>query len=214
MIVAKRMRRPVVTIQPTDSLAHAQSLMQAHHIRHLPVLEEGKLVGILSSRDLRGATPAPVAPEEVRAYAERSRALPVSSVMNREVVAVTPFTPIEHCARLMTEYKIGCLPVVGAGRLEGVVTTTDVLAMMAEMLGVLEPGSRIEVELPAAPGALAEMARLIEAQGIRIASIASLPAPDPRRTLLILRVQTINPRPAVEALEQAGYRVLAPGDFL
>ena len=159
MIVAKRMRKPVITIHPDESLAHAQSLMQAHHIRHLPVLEDGRLVGMLSSRDIRVAVPPPAAPEEARTHVAKLQALPVSSVMNREVVAVAPFTPIEHCAKLMTEYKIGCLPVVEAGRLEGIITTTDVLATMAEMMGVLEPGSRIEVEVPAAPGGVGEVAR-------------------------------------------------------
>lgn len=207
MIVAQRMRKSVITTSPTTTLAQAQALMREHGIRHLPVLEGGKLIGIVSSRDIRAAVPLPAAPEEARAYAEQLQALPVSHVMAREVVAVVPFTPVEHCARLMTEYKIGCLPVVAGGRLEGIVTTTDVLAMMAEMMGVHEPGSRIEVEVLAAPGALGEVTRIIEARGVGIASIASLPVSERARTRVVMRLQTINPRPVIEALEQAGYQV-------
>jgi acetoin utilization protein AcuB len=206
MIVAQRMRKPVITASPTTTLAQAQALLRDHAIRHLPVVEGGKLVGIVSSRDIRAAVPLPAAPEEARAYAERLQALPVSDVMAREVVAVVPFTPVEHCARLMTEYKIGCLPVVAEGRIEGMVTTTDVLAMMAEMMGVHEAGSRIEVEVPAAPGALGEVARIIESHGVGIASIASVPASERGRTRLVMRLQTINPRPVIEALERAGYQ--------
>src|SRR5574341_1416924 len=176
MVVAKRMRKTVITIQPHQTLALAQSLLEAHRIRHLPVLEDGKLVGVVSSRDIRGAVPLPAAPEEARAYAEKLRALPVSDVMSREVVAVAPFTPVEHCAKLMTQYRIGCLPVVAAGRLEGIVTTIDVMDMMAEMMGVSEVGSRVEVEVPAEPGAVGDVARLIEARGVRIASIVSVPS--------------------------------------
>ena len=214
MIAAKRMRKAVITIHPDDTLAHAQSLLRTHHIRHLPVVDGGRLVGILSSHDLHGAVPVPAGPEEARAYAEKLQALPASAVMSREVVAVAPFTPIEHCAKLMTEYKIGCLPVLEGGRLEGIVTTTDVMGLMAEMMGVSEAGSRIEVEVPAAPGAMIEVARIIEGQAVRIASIASVPIPDRARTILVLRVRTINPRPVIRALEDAGYRVPAAEELL
>ncbi len=97
--------------------------------------------------------------------------------------------------------------MVAGGRLEGIVTTTDVLAMMAEMMGVHEVGSRIEVEVSAAPGALSEVTRIIESRGVAIASIASLPVPAPAATRLVMRLQTINRRPVIEALEQAGYQV-------
>lgn len=209
MIVAKRMRTAVITIQPTDSLAHAQSLMQQHRIRHLPVVEDGRVVGIVSSRDIRVAVPLPAAAEEAPAYAERLRALPVSEVMTREVVGVAPFTPVEHCAKLMTQHKIGCLPVLSGGRLEGIVTTTDVMEMMAEMLGVSEIGSRVDVEVPAKPGAVGDAVRVIEGCGVRIASIASLPVPGGDRMILALRLQTMNVHPVRQALEAAGYRVPA-----
>ena len=213
MLVAKRMRTAVITIQPNDTLAHAQSLMQAHRIRHLPVLEDGKVVGIVSSRDMRVAVPLPAAAEEARAYAEQLRTLPVSRIMSREVVAVAPFTPVEHCAKLMTQHKVGCLPVIAAGRLEGIVTTTDVMDMLAEMLGISEVGSRIEVEVPARPGGVGEVVRVIEGRGVRIASIASVPAPDGERTMLVMRLQTMNPHPVIRALEEAGHRVPAAEYF-
>ena len=205
MIVAQRMRKPVISTLPSATLAQAQDLMRKHGIRHLPVLEGDRLVGILSTRDIRVAVPPPAASEEARAYAEKLQALPVSEVMAREVVAVAPFTPVEHCAKLMTEYKIGCLPVLAGGRLEGIVTTTDVMAMMAQMMGVSEPGSRIVVEVPVASGAVGDVARLIEGRGVRIASIASIPVPERGRTLLVMRLQTINPQSVVRVLAEAGY---------
>ncbi len=215
MIAAKRMRKAVITIHPNDTLARAQSLMRVHRIRHLPVVDEaGRLVGVLSSHDLSGAVPPPAAPEEAQAYADKLQALPAAAVMSREVVAVAPFTPIEHCAKLMTEYTIGCLPVLDGGRLEGIVTTTDVMGLLAEMMGVSEIGSRIEVEVSAAPGAMAEVVRLIEEQEVSIASIAGVPMPERGRTVLVMRVRTINPRPVVRALEDAGYRVPAPEDLV
>ncbi len=107
----------------------------------------------------------------------------------------------------MAKHKIGCLPVLAGQRLGGIVTTTDVLDMLAEMLGVSEVGSRIEVDLPAAPGALSEVARLIEERGVRIASLVTLPRPEEGLVTLVMCVQTIHLRPIAQALQQAGYRV-------
>ncbi len=90
MIVARNMRKPLITIRPHDTLAHAQSLMQTHRIRHLPVVEGGRLIGILSSHDVREAVPLPAAPEAARAYAERLGSLPAAAAMTQEVVSGAP----------------------------------------------------------------------------------------------------------------------------
>ena len=207
MIVASRMRRPVHTVGPHDTLGYAHLLMVNRRVRHLPVVQDGRLVGILSNRDIRGALPPPTALEEARAQMEKLLTMPVSSVMTREVHTVGPTTSIEHCAMLMARHKIGCLPVLAANRLEGIITTTDVLEVLAEMLGVSTPGARLEVEVSAARGSISKVTGIIEKQGIPIASIASLPMADRARLLLVMRVRTVNTGPVIKALESAGYAI-------
>src|SRR5512142_705206 len=100
MLVSGRMTREVVTASPGTTLAEGLALMNEKRIRHLPVLQEGRLVGIVSDRDLRGAAPPPGSlPEE-----ERSRFLRehrVAEIMKREVVVVDANTAIEEAARMM-----------------------------------------------------------------------------------------------------------------
>jgi acetoin utilization protein AcuB len=207
MIVASRMHVPVITIGPTETLAYAQLLMANRGIRHLPVVEGERLVGVLSNRDIRGTVPPPAVPEEARRYLEQLMATPVSAVMTREVETVGPTTPIEQCATIMARKKIGCLPVVAVNRLEGIITTTDVLGMLAEMLGISAPGSRLEVEVAVGKGAISQVTRLIEGHGVRITSIASFDIPERSRLRLVMRLHTVNTEPVVKALQAAGYGV-------
>jgi CBS-domain-containing membrane protein len=100
--VADFMTKDLVTVRETDDLALAESLLRLGGIRHLLVVRERKLVGILTSRDVlrSGSAGRPIA-----------RELPVSDVMTREPTSIRPATGLAHAARLMLERKFGCLPV-------------------------------------------------------------------------------------------------------
>ena len=127
MTVAAWMAKRLVTVDANTSVAEAWRVMQGQRIRHLPVRDHEKLVGILSDRDVRLAFPAPAADMEVgerRALWERLR---VWQIMNRVVVTVTPEAPMERAARTLLRYRIGGLPVMSAGRLVGIITETDFL---------------------------------------------------------------------------------------
>jgi acetoin utilization protein AcuB len=122
--------RDVMTPSP-HSIGHDQKLslahqiMRKHHIRHLPVLEAGKLVGVLSQRDLfLVETLRDVDPEEVE----------VSDAMSSEVFHVEPTADLADIAREMGEKKIGCAVVLDGDKVIGVFTTTDALRVLAEML--------------------------------------------------------------------------------
>jgi acetoin utilization protein AcuB len=121
------MSRGVVTLAPDDTLATASALMVEKGIRHLVILEKGRVVGVLSERDLLQRAFA-----RSVGYTERDRNTLMRSVQAREVVLRAPITTgpetaLSEAANLMVEKKIGCLPVVSAGALVGVVTATDLL---------------------------------------------------------------------------------------
>jgi acetoin utilization protein AcuB len=95
--------------------------------------------------------------------------------------------------------------VVQDGRLVGMLTETDVLCVITEMMGAAQTASRVEIEIPASSGELTEVIRIVEGQQVEIASLVTLPACEGARRLLILRLRTINPDPVVRALEERGY---------
>lgn len=205
MRVMDRMRRSPVIVNRSDTLDHALRTLETWKIRHLPVVEGDRLVGIVSDRDLKKAAPSPFDRDTAEEFLRLTCAVTVKEVMSKEVVAVSPYCPIEEAASLMFRKRIGALPVVQDGRLVGIITETDVLGVLTEMMGATQTASRVEIEIPASPGVLTDVIRIVEGQQVEIASLVTLPAREGARRLLILRLRTINPDPVVKALTVRGY---------
>jgi acetoin utilization protein AcuB len=212
LLVKDSMSREIVTLAPDETVGTALALCRERRIRHLPVLKEGRLVGIVSDRDLRSATPAFGDPERAAAL---QRVL-VEDVMARDVIVAHPEDPIEQAANAMRERRIGCLPVLDGGELVGILTASDVVDALVYLVGANEPGSRMEVAVPDRPGALAGAAGVFGMCGINIVSTAMgsrrEPAGEgsPRERVVVFRVDTIDTAEAVGYLEEAGYSVLWP----
>ena len=131
------MTQEVTTLKRNDKLTLADDIMQLGRIRHLPVLDDDaeQLVGIVSQRDLfRGALARALGYGQ---HAQRKvlDALLVKEVMSTDVLTTTPDTPLVEAARVLMERKIGCLPVVEAGHLVGIVTEADFVAIVARNPG-------------------------------------------------------------------------------
>ncbi len=126
--VSEIMRGEFVSLQTSDRLDFADDVMQLGQIRHMPVLEQGRLVGIVSQRDLLAASLSKALDFEPRQRRSFMRSVEVSEVMSKGVVSVSPETSVQEAARLILRRKIGCLPVVdGEGVPLGLVTETDLL---------------------------------------------------------------------------------------
>lgn len=203
------MTRDPVTVTPDDTLARALRLTRERRIRHLPVVDAaGTLAGILSDRDIRTAMPSPLTvedPERVD-FLERT---PVAAIMTREVVTICARDTIEEAARLLCRHRIGALPVVdAAGRLEGILSETDILGAFVQVLGGAGPSTRLEVALADRPGELARVVRILgEELHINIVSALTSPVPVGGRRTVILHVSSIDPREALQALRGAGFEV-------
>ncbi|UZX15400.1 MULTISPECIES: CBS and ACT domain-containing protein [Thermus] len=203
MLVQDVMRFPVITVEPGVTLEEAYRLLLEKGIRHLPVMEEGRLVGIITDRDIRLATshlnPKGPCPGCAR----------VAEVMTQEVVTAHPLDPVEEAARVMRERKIGCLPVLEDGALVGIVTGIDLLDALLKLTGVTEPSGRLEVRLPDRVGELARLTGFLAGRGINIHSLLSYPE-DGDRVRAVVRVNTLETHLLAEGLRQEGFEVLWP----
>ena len=128
MRVGDRAWRGIVTVSPAESLAAAAELMRRHRIDHLPVVERGALVGIVTATDLDAAAPSAATTLTVREVRDRLSRIPVSQAMTRDVIAVAPETPLAEAARLMRDRDLGALPVVRGDEVVGILTVSDLLA--------------------------------------------------------------------------------------
>ena len=206
MLVRDIMRTPVVTIQSDTTLPEAIRLAAQRGIRHLPVLEEGKLVGLVSDRDLKRAMASSATSLEVHELTYLLDKVQVREIMARAVITITPLFPIEEAARLMVQERIGALPVTEAGDLVGIVTETDLLELFVNTLGAGEPSGRLEVLLDSRPGGLVDIARALEEAGVIISSLVTLRNRDGIREAVV-RIATLHTGPAIEALQARGYTV-------
>ena len=126
-VVREIMMGSPVTLKSDDPLDLANDVISLGRIRHIPIVESGKLVGVLSERDLIGTAASEIFGLKQRTKSALLKTTLIKSVMKKRVITVEPDTAIKDAAHLMAERKIGCLPVVSEGTLVGLVTTTDVL---------------------------------------------------------------------------------------
>jgi acetoin utilization protein AcuB len=209
------MTRKLVTLSPEASVAEALILCRERRIRHIPILEEGRLVGIVSDRDLRDASPALGDAQRASALQE----IRVGDVMTREVSTADPQDSIENLAQEMYELKIGSLPVVAEGpmvdeglavaeeELLGIVTSSDVMRALVTLAGLPEPGCRIEVRAPNRGGILAEVAGKIQDLEVDIFSVLSDPDRRSGNRTMVFQLETPDPSSVVQGLKTAGYEV-------
>jgi len=195
-----------ISIAPDAPLGEALRLTRAHHVRHLPVVSGGELVGIVSDRDLRLALPSSLEGGD-DAAGESTR---VAEVMTRGVITVGPGDTLEDAAGRMRRHRVGALPVVdAAGALLGIISETDLIHAFVEVFTASGPSSRLEIALADRPGELARAVRVIgEELRLNINSIMVQRPDDPggRRTAVV-HVATIDPREVIAALERIGYAV-------
>lgn len=123
-LVSDLMTRSVETLSPDDTLAAALDVFTSRHIRHLPIMENGAVVGLLTERDLLRHALAEAAIEDQRGYLD---AMKVGDVMVVRPRAVAPDTPLPTAARVMNLFKYGCVVVVEGGNLVGILTEADFL---------------------------------------------------------------------------------------
>ncbi len=202
MLIREVMHPDPITISKNTSLSDAYQLMHEKGIRHLPVVDDEKIVGIVTDRDLRLAT-------SKLAEHPFEPGVAVEKAMSAPVQVAHPSDPIGAATQMMRELKIGCLPVVENGELVGIVTGMDILDAMLILMGMDRPTGRLDVRLPDKPGELARLSQLLSNRGVNIHSILSYPEKDGRMRI-VLRVNTMEIRPIASAICDSDFEVLWP----
>jgi acetoin utilization protein AcuB len=214
MFVRDRMSSPAVTIKPKTPYYDALTLMRDHRFRRLPVVDKrGKLVGIVSERDLLYAAPSSATTLSVWESNYLLSKIQVRRVMTEEVITTTPDTPVEEAAHLMVANKIGGLPVVDeTGRVVGIITETDVFKAFEEMFAGGHPGLRLTLEVPEGKDVLGELFKAISGAGGRVVSVGSFYGRVSGEQELVVKVQDVNRGQVVFALEALGDHVVDARD--
>lgn len=206
MLVESIMTRQVITLSPTTTLQEALDISRKHRIRHLPIVENGRIVGLISDRDLRDATPSTLTDEN---HQNMLRTTQVEKIMVRDVHTCHPLDFVEDAASRIYQHRIGCLPVVTNDQLVGIISERDILHTLVEMMGVNVPTSRVEIEVPDKAGMLAEISGILRTRRINASAVMVFPSQREGFKTLIFRVRTMDPRGFIQDIENAGYRVVS-----
>lgn len=188
MLVGDRMSSPVISISPDLPIAEALSQMKREHIRRFPVVKDGKLVGIVSDKDLLNASPSPVTTLSIWELNYLLSKITVSEVMTKNVLTVTADTPIEQAARVMADNKIGGLPVLRAGNVVGIITETDLFKIFLELMGAREMGIRVTALVEDQPGKLAKLTEAIAGIQGNFVAFGQFAGSDPSTKLVTFKV--------------------------
>jgi len=201
MLVGTRMSRPIITIPPDMPVVDALNLMKREHIRRTPVIKEGKMVGIVSDKDLLNASPSPVTSLSVWEINYLLSKITVKDVMTSQVITVTEDTPIEEAARIMADNKIGGLPVMNGEHVVGIITETDLFKLFLELMGAREAGVRVTAYIHEKPGQIAKLSGAIANQGGNFVAFGQFAGEDPSSRLLTFKVDGVTEQQVRQIIE-------------
>jgi acetoin utilization protein AcuB len=198
MQVKNQMIRKVQTIPPGTSILRAIEIMHEKSIRHLPVVEDGKLVGLVTEGDLRQASLLSLVDK-----------VSIEDVMIRKPVTISPEASIEEAARLIYRRKIGGLPVVSGKKLVGILTIVDLLGAFIQLLGILKTSFRVDVVLGRKPLAFEEVSAVFRKNKAEIVSVGMSSHKDRGKRVYYFRVGKCPLKAITAELKKKGYRVIS-----
>jgi acetoin utilization protein AcuB len=207
MYVQQFMTSQVITVSPNESILNAMNIMKTKRINRLPVLNSGKLVGIVTDGDLRAASPSPVTSLSKFEMNELLSKVSIKDVAVKKVVTCTPDTLIEDAALLMREHKIGALPVMEGEKMVGIITQNNILDAFLDVMGVRSPGKRIVVEVRDELGVINEVSSVIRSFETDMTSLAVYHLPN-RKVQILCHLDGERSEEAVDALIEKGFNII------
>lgn len=210
MYVGRIMHRELITVPPKTPLSSARTMIAERAISHLLVVDAaGKLIGLVSDRDIRQSWASPATSLSKHELNYLLDQIDLSMIMTRKIVTIGPDTTIERAAFVMQQNKINALPVLQNEKLVGIITTTDVTEVLLRAIGIDDDSFRLTVPVKDRVGCIYDISRILKDENINIRSLVSHPEKNyPGVYQLVMRVSAGDGPKAVESLEKAGFHVL------
>lgn len=166
------MTSQVFTVSPEDNVADTMTLMREKQINRLPVVEKGKLVGIVTDGDLREVSPSPATTLSIFELNYLVAKTKIREVAVKKVITCSPDTKLEDAAVLMRDHGIGALPVLDHEKLVGIITETDIFDTFLDIMGFRSPGQRVVIETKDEVGVMVDLSSIMKEHDVNITSLA------------------------------------------
>lgn len=208
MYVSSKMSRNIVSVFPEASISLAFRLLREQHVRQLPVVDNGKLVGMVTEALLNEVSPSKATSlsiYELNYILEKTK---VADIMEKNVVTCGEDMSIEQVALLMNENDINMVPVVDSqNMIKGIITRNDIIASFLDILGSRGKGSRIILIGKDEPGTLANISKLLSERQYNIVHIINFPTDNPNESEIIIRLDSVANAELLQELEGNGFKV-------
>jgi len=208
MYMSDVMTTNVFTISSNTSLAEARRVMEAHHLRRLPVVDRGVLMGIVTRDQLDRVGPSQVSSFNIHDLTRILNKVTVKDVMTKNPITVSPDATVEEGVTLAQEKKIGALLVVDNGRLVGIATTNDFFyKILNPILGIGKPGSRLIVKNCGGTKQMEQIIGIINRLGLEVETMFMLPVPEREQHNFVVHLTSEDPASLMAELRKMGCEV-------
>ncbi len=208
MLVRDVMTTNVVTIPSNTLVLEARNIMETHRFRRLPVVDKGKLVGIVTKNITRRAVPSEATSLSVWEINYLIAKMKVKEVMKKEVVTVSPNVTVEQTVAIAQSHGISALPVLEDKKVVGIVTTNDLFyKFLNPLLGINESGRRINIFGVETPAQVSSIMDVLDSQGLSIKAMHTIAMPEETIKDLVIHLDTENIANLTPEIEKLGFKV-------
>ncbi|MGI6049946.1 MAG: CBS and ACT domain-containing protein [Acetivibrionales bacterium] len=206
MFVKNKMTANPFTISPDQTVPEAHEIMTVNGVKRLPVMKNGKLVGVVSKEDILQASPSNATTFSMGEITYLLSKMKVSKIMNKNTITISSSALLEEAAILMRDNNVGFLPVVDDEKLVGIITETNIFDSFIELLGFREPGTRLTVEAKDEPGIMANLTGIIGEFGANITHVAVYRGANGKSSVVI-GINSLNTSEMEKSIESHGYKI-------
>lgn len=207
MFVRNNMISNPFTISPDQTIPDAHEIMTNHNVRRLPVVKNGKLVGVVSKEDIIQASPSKATTFSMGEITYLLSKTKISQIMSRNLITISSNALLEEAALLMRDNNVSFLPVVDDGKLVGIITESNIFDAFIELLGFREPGTRLTVEVDDAPGIMSNLTSIIGNYGANITHVAIYRGAH-GKSAIVIGINSLNTEEMEKSIESHGYKIL------
>lgn len=207
MFVKSKMTANPFTISPDQTIPDAHEIMAQNGIKRLPVMKNGKLVGIVSKEDILRASPSKATTFSMGEITYLLAKTKISMIMTKEPVTISSNALLEEAATLMRDNGISFLPVVDENKLVGIITESDIFDSFIELLGFREPGTRLTIEADDAPGIMSNLTSIIGKFGANITHVAVYRGAN-GKSAIVVGINSLNTADIEKSIEEQGFKIL------
>lgn len=207
MFVKNKMTTNPFTISPDQTIPDAHEIMVKNSIRRLPVVKNGKLVGVVSREDIKQASPSPATSLSINELTYILAKTKINRVMTKSLITISPNALLEEAATLMRDNGVSFLPVIDNGKLVGIITESDIFDSFIELLGFREKGTRLTIETEDEPGILSDLASIFGKYGANITHIAVYRGEN-GKSAIVIGINSLNTAEIEKNIEEQGYKII------